>query len=371
MALDFPNAPALNQVFTAPNGTQWMWDGVKWIAIPTLSGSPFALTPYVDAGDAAVNVAASHNIGRNFFHNPLINVNQRGLGPFTIVGATTSDRWLMSNGTGDTMTVNATPITAPDRVSLGDESIRFALGCTFTGAANAGSYVQIVQRIESVLRLSGKTITVSFYANSSVSGMKIGVSSYINYGTGGSPSASVISNGQSVTLGTTPAWSRQSVTLTLPSIAGKAIGTNNDDYTQISIWFSSGSTNAAAAGNVGVQSGYVGLWGLQCELGSTATPLERPDPQQDLAKCQRFYQFGYILNVAYAPAGGTVAIFMPFPVPMRSLNPAITPSSITYSNASSLSIATAWVGVGMSYQFIVTAAGTGSVQANWSASADL
>jgi hypothetical protein len=32
------------------------------------------------------------------------------------------------------------------------------------------------------------------------------------------------------------------------------------------------------------------LAGVQLEIGSVATPLEKPDPQVDLAKCQRFYQ---------------------------------------------------------------------------------
>jgi hypothetical protein len=30
-ALDFPNSPTANQIFTAPDGTQWKWDGVKWV----------------------------------------------------------------------------------------------------------------------------------------------------------------------------------------------------------------------------------------------------------------------------------------------------------------------------------------------------
>jgi phage-related tail fiber protein len=30
MALDFPNNPSLNQVFTSPSGKRWRWNGVKW-----------------------------------------------------------------------------------------------------------------------------------------------------------------------------------------------------------------------------------------------------------------------------------------------------------------------------------------------------
>lgn len=30
MAVDFPNAPKLNERFNAPNGVVYTWDGVKW-----------------------------------------------------------------------------------------------------------------------------------------------------------------------------------------------------------------------------------------------------------------------------------------------------------------------------------------------------
>ena len=30
MAIDFPDAPQLNESFQAPNGVTYTWDGVKW-----------------------------------------------------------------------------------------------------------------------------------------------------------------------------------------------------------------------------------------------------------------------------------------------------------------------------------------------------
>lgn len=33
--IDFPNSPALNQIFTDPAGTSWIWDGAKWTAAGT------------------------------------------------------------------------------------------------------------------------------------------------------------------------------------------------------------------------------------------------------------------------------------------------------------------------------------------------
>ena len=30
MPIDFPDSPALNQSFPAPNGVTYFWDGIKW-----------------------------------------------------------------------------------------------------------------------------------------------------------------------------------------------------------------------------------------------------------------------------------------------------------------------------------------------------
>lgn len=37
MALDFPNSPAVNQTFQGSSGSNWQWDGVKWM--PVASGA--------------------------------------------------------------------------------------------------------------------------------------------------------------------------------------------------------------------------------------------------------------------------------------------------------------------------------------------
>ena len=44
MALDFPNTPTVNQIFTASNGVSYVWDGSSWNAAPN------PLTVLNDAG---------------------------------------------------------------------------------------------------------------------------------------------------------------------------------------------------------------------------------------------------------------------------------------------------------------------------------
>ena len=119
----------------------------------------------------------------------------------------------------------------------------------------------------------------------------------------------------------------------MPSAAGKTFGTNGDDCTQLAFWFSSGSANVVNAGNVGVQSGTIVLWGVQLEIGSVATPLEKPDPQQDLAKCQRFYALLYGSTLGTSTTGSAFGQWLSFPT-MR-VAPTITlVLAGSYNNAS-------------------------------------
>jgi hypothetical protein len=130
-------------------------------------------------------------------------------------------------------------------------------------------------------------------------------------------------NGQSVTVTTT--WTRFSVTLTLPSVAGKTLGTAGDDATFVNFWFSSGATQNVRSGSVGVQSGTIQLWGVQLEIGSAMTPLEKPDPQQDIAKCQRFYQTSPFSSYGAGSNGPSLRVPIPLVVQMRAA-PTVAPN---------------------------------------------
>jgi hypothetical protein len=140
----------------------------------------------------------------------------------------------------------------------------------------------------------------------------------------------VLGNGQAVTISTTP--TRYTLTFNIPSTSGKTLGINNDDFTQLCVWYSSGTNNATRAGSIGVQSGSVGIWGIQLEIGSAATPLEKPDASYDLANCQRFYQGGNMSLQGYGATNATLAIGNAFPVTMRA-TPTMVPTFSTASNA--------------------------------------
>jgi hypothetical protein len=361
-ALIAPAAPAANP------GALW-WDSTggqlyvryddgnsqQWVVSNNIPGLANAATKT----DVA---AAQNNVGRNYVHNPLFNIAQRGAGPFT-THVYTLDRWQLYFNLD-------TPSVSQQSAGVAgmplDEAAAFVLTNVFTGNAGAAAQTLIYQQIEDVRRLSNKTVTISFYANAASGTPKLGASLSQNFGSGGSPSAPVVVNGQSVVLG--PTWARYSLTFTLPSISGKTLGTNGDHNTTLYFWYSSGATGNTQAGGIGVQSGTINLWGVQLEIGPTATPLEKPDPQQDLAKCQRFYQTGSFAFYMGATGAFIYGAFQPFIVSMRAI-PTIAPSYTTQTNCTgSVSNQT---GYGFMAQMQATAAGQSYLVGAYNASADL
>lgn len=346
---------------------------------PVFTGDPQA--PTAPQGDSDTSVAttafvqaavapALHNVGRNLIHNPLFNIAQRGAGPFVASGVYTADRW---NVFGNLDTYSFIQGSADDaiRAAVGDEAASFLLQNTFTGNAGAASYHYLNQSIEDARRLSGKTVTVSFWAAANSGTPKLGLNMSQNFGTGGSPSAGVWVNaiGQSVILSTT--WTRYSAVFNIPTTAGKTLGTNNDSSTNLSFWFSSGTTSGPTAGNIGVQSGTIQLWGVQLEIGSVATPLEKPDSQQDFAKCQRFYQTGAAQAYGYAATpGAPVSSNLGLPVTMRALPTVGIPSWPTYVNIAAANISVLSQSA-LNINCTATATGSVNLLGNFTASADL
>ena len=268
MPFDFPNSPSVGQRVTGVGGIVYVWDGVKWTN--SVGG---------------VTVQSMGDVGRNLIHNPLFNVAQRGVGPFTTNNAYTADRWWIGIAT-DTLSASVTSLTDTDRSQIGDESAWNTIQAAFTGNAAAGASSCLTHGIEDVRRLANKTATLSFWAKAAAGTPSLGTTWYQNFGSGGSPSAVVLGTGVAVTLSTT--WTRYTRTIIFPSISGKTLGTNGDHSTNLRFAYSSGATNAVFFG-VGVQSGTISIWGVQLEIGSVATPLEKPDPRYDLSNCQRFY----------------------------------------------------------------------------------
>jgi hypothetical protein len=315
----------------------------------------------------AINTALQptyNNVGRNLIHNSMFNIWQRGTS-FTQLNGRTADRWSLAIAGADTVGVALAPLSDTNRTNIGDEAAKYCMNVNVVGSTGH-TYIQ--QSIEDMRRLAGKTVTVSFWSNANKT-LKLGVNILQSFGSGGSPSAGlwVQATGNSITVGTT--FARYSMTFAIPSIIGKTVGTNGDDYHGLAFWYSAGDATAPLGGNIGIQSGIINIWGVQLEIGNVATPLEKLDPRIDLANCQRFYQKGFFDQCAYMVAVNSISSGFPFSVQMR-VSPTVTTSNVVLTNATELSVS-AWNNSFLSFGCVATTSNLTRCYGEFQASADL
>jgi hypothetical protein len=226
--------------------------------------------------------------GKNKVINGDMYINQRNFTSNTTTGTYGFDRFKQANS-GGTYTVTPQTFALGTAPVSGYEGKNFCRLVTASQSA-AGDYAALEQMIESVRTFAGQTVTFSCWAKASTGTPKIGFSTVQFFGTGGSPSANVITSGGTATIST--AWARYSFTVAVPSIAGKTIGTNNDDKVQLDLWTSVGTTiSGLGYPAVGLQNVTIDTWGWQLEAGSTATDFQTASGslQGELALCQRYY----------------------------------------------------------------------------------
>lgn len=120
------------------------------------------------------------------------------------------------------------------------------------------------------------------------------------FGTGGSPS-SFVNVGNNV-IALTNMWQKKTITITIPSIIGKTLGTDgvHTSYTVLKFWFDSGS--AVNGGLPAFQSGTFDIAQVQLEEGSVATPFEDRPIGLELSLCQRYYEIEQFAMVFYGSA---------------------------------------------------------------------
>jgi hypothetical protein len=108
---------------------------------------------------------------------------------------------------------------------------------------------------------------------------------------------------------------------------------------------------------------------IQLEIGNVATPLEKPDPQQDLAKCQRFYQLGQTVNWGSANGASSLTMSHPLPVPMRA-TPTMTNNVTSTPNVTGGAVVGS-LPYSVNLNGSISGAGGYGLAINWTASADL
>jgi hypothetical protein len=257
------------------------------------------------------------------FKNRIINgamvIDQRTSGGSTAVTSANSgylscDRWVVYNSpstTKFTIQQNAGSVTPPVGFSN-------YLGATSTSAYSLASsdYFNIQQKIEGFNfadlgwgTANAKTITISFWVYSSLTGTFGGLLTNANFNR---------SYAYTYSIPVANTWTQISVT-----IAGDTTGTwvgATNSIGVVCIWnLGCGSTYSTAAGSwtagnylaptgatsvVGTNNATFYITGVQLEVGSYATGFEYRDYGRELILCQRYFNSSY--DIGTAPADSAV-----------------------------------------------------------------
>jgi len=212
--------------------------------------------------------------GKNKIINSDFGIWQRGTSFTNPAGGFTADRWAHNaDGSGKTIVISQqtfTPGTAP--VAGYEGTYFYRLNQTVAGTG--GTFNVFQTGLEDVRLFAGQTVTLSLWAKADASRL-LGFTFVQDFGSGGSSTVGTFLTGPTLTT----AWSRYSVTLTIPSVAGKTIGTSSALRIQISVPVNTTQT--------------VDVWGVQLEAGSVATPFTTASGtlQGELAACCRYFYF--------------------------------------------------------------------------------
>jgi hypothetical protein len=289
--------------------------------------SPGEVLTAADVNNYLLNRTGSGNA----IINGAFEINQRNFTSTTTYGAFGFDRWVLTGFDG-TSTYSSQAFTLGSAPVSGYEAANFARIIS-TGQTLTTARTSLTQAIENVRTLAGQTVTVSFFAKAATGTPSVAVELNQSFGTGGSPSGGVATLVGKVALSTS--FERYSVTATLPSIAGKTIGTNLNSQVQLNLFLSAGSNLNARTGSLGIQSNTFDIWGVQVEAGSVATPFKRNanSLQGELAACQRYYfrssasgAFTYF-GLAYTSSATVGDATIQLPVTMR-----VPPTSVESGN---------------------------------------
>lgn len=244
-------SPALTGTPTAPTAT-------SGVSTTQLATTQFVNTTNIGNGTTSFN--GFGGIGfKNYIINGSFDVWQRGVADAVSPnGYVSADRWQLSSSNSTYKYAEST------------EKGKY-LNIVYNSASIAG----LLQRIEDVRTLNGKTVTLSFDVVTSGGTAVISPSWYQVFGSGGS---TIVSSNLSELSTSSTSWERRSVTFTLPSTNGKTIG--SDSFLQVRLDVMTTSTNGM---NVYFDN-------IQLEEGSVATPFEQRPVELELSLCQRYYE---------------------------------------------------------------------------------
>lgn len=206
--------------------------------------------------------------GKNFLINGGFDIWQRGTS-FTATGYT-ADRWRADEGAG-AFTVSQQSFTLGQTDVPGGPEFFLEYDMT-SGSASAPT---LEQRVEGVRTFGGQTATLSFYAKVASGTLSVTPRLRQDFGTGGSPSADVDTDGADITI--TDSWQLFEITIDVPSISGKTLGSGGNDYLSVMLVLPTSSTFT------------LGIALVKLEAGDVATSFVPPSSGEELNRCLRYY----------------------------------------------------------------------------------
>ena len=283
------------------------------------------------------NIKNQHGMSRQAIMNGGFNIVQRqGVLPSITLGdglvKYQSDRWLdyhsKDGGTLPTLTRSNLPLNSGELPHLSRFTRLTSNGAgTALGVNAIGVLEQHIEFGTQFLCGDNKKVTVSFWARSSIVGKRICPTIRQFYGSGGLATPFETIKGTPITLTTT--WTRYVATFTTNTLTGKVFGTTSADFLSLLFWHVWGTTS----GNDNVQTGVtaesyggagtVDITGVQLCAGDTALPYNPPTFSEDLANCERYYEYLTYNKLEYVVTGGYMQVSIPFKTRKRVGNPAV------------------------------------------------
>ena len=298
--------------------------------------------------------AASGLSNRNLIINGAMTVDQRNSGSAVSAphNTYTLDRLNVYQSGDAAYSVQQVSDVVPDGFA---NSAKIACTTADTNGFGANDYYMLTYNFEynqtrplEFGTSSAKTVTLSFYVRSNLTGTFSGA---LEYGDGGRHYVF------EYTINSANTFERKSITIP-GDTSGTWTGTYNARGMKIRLAFALGANYDGTAGTWGTDESYGStnqtnffsstsnvfyITGLQLEIGTSATPFEHEDFGTTLAKCQRYYFHTYKLGVAIGTAGvsngaaycrpdGSTTVtwhnnfVVAFPTPMRA-----TPNLTFYS----------------------------------------
>lgn len=342
--------------YTASDGSTVVLDeaAVDGDTISILSFGTFNVADAYTKTQANANFAPITRSRKNKIINGNFDIWQRGTS-FTNVssGQYTADRWVRQFG-DETWNVSRQSFT-PGQTDVPNNP-KYFLRVEQT-AVTAASIPWLVQKIEDVTRLSGKTMTLSFWIKANAT-TAADVYYRQSFGSGGSPQTLVSVS----SIGVSTSWEKKTVTFTISSVSGKTITESGDNSTWIILMLPDNTTVD------------IDIAQVQLEEGSVATDFEQRMVGEELALCQRYYidtgersiWQGYVQNST------SYSVMVYLPTTMRT-SPTITTSHDGSTNFPTTGPITAYVGKNSFRAYLTSSTGpaTGSFVFYYTADAEL